>query len=93
MPVLNPQEIPLDSPDSRYMFQPSEGKPFVATPAAIAMYQDQIRRCLEELQGRAMLANGLDYLQIFEDDRKAEPLWFIDDGEGGAITALLPTDY
>lgn len=93
MPTLKPQEIPLDSPDSRYMFHPSPEKPFVATPAAIEMYQDQIRRCLLELQGRAILNNGLDYLQVFEDERKPEPLWFMEDDAGGAITALLPSDY
>lgn len=36
---------------------------------------------------------GIDYLQVFEDESKSEALWFIEDGPGGAITALLPSDY
>ncbi len=36
---------------------------------------------------------GLDYLQVFDDSDKAEALWFIEDDAGGAITALLPSDY
>ena len=37
--------------------------------------------------------HGLDYLQVFKADDKPEDLWFIEDGEGGCITALLPSDY
>jgi len=33
------------------------------------------------------------YLQVFEDSSRSEPLWFIEDGTGGAITSLLPSDY
>jgi hypothetical protein len=36
---------------------------------------------------------GLDYLQLFEDETKSENLWFIEDDPGGAITALLPSDH
>ncbi|MFG0287836.1 MAG: hypothetical protein ACF8CQ_06675 [Rhodopirellula sp. JB044] len=28
-----------------------------------------------------------------EDDNKDENLWFLEDGDGGAITGLLPSDY
>ena len=93
LPVLKPQEIPLDSADSRYMFQPSPEKPFVATPSAIGLYTaETIDRCLTLLQGHAILHNGLDYLQVFES-QDLESLWFIEDDAGGAITALLPSDY
>jgi hypothetical protein len=90
--TLKPQEIPLDHPDSCNMFQPG-AKPFLATPAAIEAFGiETILRCLTTLQVKAQLHKGLDYLQVFtaEDGRK---LWFIEDGEGGAITALLPEDY
>ncbi len=92
-PIHKLQEIPFESPESCYMFQPSPEKPFVATPTAIELYRDAILRCLRELQQLAKEKNGLDYLQIFEDPYKAEALWFIEDDEGGAITALLPSDY
>jgi len=74
------------------MFQPGE-KPFLATPAAIRMHGDDIARCLSQLQALAILKNGLDYLQVFEHPGRAEALWFIEDDDGGAITALLPSDY
>ena len=92
-PIHKLQEIPFESPESCYMFQPSSEKPFVATPTAIELYRDSILRCLRELQQLAKEKNGLDYLQIFEDPFKPEALWFIEDDEGGAITALLPSDY
>jgi hypothetical protein len=90
---LKAQEIPLTSPDSRYMFQPGPEKPFLATPAAIARYPQNIYQSLMLLQAKAKEHNGLDYLQVFEDPEKPEALWFIEDDEGGAITALLPSDY
>ena len=94
-PILQPQEIPLDDPQSCEMFMPSEAKPLVATPAAIEMYgQEMILACLQVLQESAAKNGGLDYLQVFEPSAdKPEALWFIEDGTGGAITALLPTDY
>ena len=73
---------------------PSEAKPLVATPAAIEMYgQEMILACLQVLQESAVKHGGLDYLQVFEPAEKPEALWFIEDGVGGAITALLRTDY
>ncbi len=76
------------------MFVPSAEKPLVATPASIELYQQAtILKCLEVLQRLAQEHGGLDYLQTFEDPEKAEGLWFIEDGDGGAITALLPSDY
>ena len=92
-PILKLQEIPFDSPDSRYMFQPSPLKPFLATPAAINLYGDSIFWCHWKLQLLAVEKHGLDYLQVFEDPDKTESLWFIEDDEGGAITSLLPSDY
>ena len=92
--TLKQQEIALDHPDSGNMFQPSAGKPFVATPAAIAAFgQPQIVQCLAVLQQKARNHEGLDYLQVFEEVGTDRRLWFIEDGEGGAITALLPSDY
>ena len=94
LPTLKPQEIPLDHPDSNNMFQPAPDKPFVATPAAIEMYANEvIIACWQVLRGKADQHNGLDYLQVFESDDHDENLWFIEDGPGGAITALLPSDY
>ena len=92
-PILKVQEIPYDHPDSRYMFQPGPDKPFLATPAAIETYRDAIYRCLIQLQALAVEKHGLDYLQVFDDPDRREALWFIEDDPGGAITALLPSDY
>ena len=76
------------------MFQPGPDKPFVATPDAIAMYQHEtILACLLILQAKAREHGGLDYLQVFEASDKPEHLWMIEDGPGGAITALLPSNY
>jgi hypothetical protein len=94
LPTLKSQEIPLNHPDSICMFAPSPEKPFLATPAAIEMYSnDVILACWRILRQKAEQHRGIDYLQVFEDDGKPENLWFIEDGEGGAITALLPSDY
>lgn len=91
---LKGQEIPFDHPDSNNMFLPTESKPFVATPAAIDMYrQETILECLRILRRQADQHNGLDYLQVFESDHHEENLWFLEDADGGAITALLPSDY
>jgi len=93
-PELQPQEIPLDHPESVNMFLPSPEKPFLATPAAIALYtHEAIIACLGKLREEADRHGGLDYLQVFNDPSKAENLWFIEDGEGGAITAILPSDH
>lgn len=71
LPILQSQEIPLDHPDSRYMFVPSEEKPFVATNRAIEMYQlETITACMTTIQMKAILHQGLDYLQVFVDPSK-----------------------
>ena len=94
LPKLQPQEIPLDHLQSCEMFVPSADKPFVATPSAIEMYgRETILACLAILQDAAVAAGGLDYLQVFVDPNKTEKLWFIEDGAGGVITAMLPSDY
>jgi hypothetical protein len=93
LPTLKSQEIPLDDPQSCCRFVPSVEKPFLATPAAIEMYGTTILPCLFTLQRQAILHGGLDRLQVFEDPSRPEPLWFVEDGPGGAITALLPSDY
>ena len=90
--MLKPQEIPIDHPGSKYYFTT---QPFVATRNALDTYGvDVIGNCLFYLQRQARQYNGLDYLQVFKDLEGGKPdLWFIDDGEGGATTALLPEDY
>jgi hypothetical protein len=94
VPRLRQQEVPFSHPDSSNLFQPGPEKPFLATPAAIEMYtQETILACLKLLQQKANEHQGLDYLQVFEDKNKPENLWFIEDGPGGAITALLPSDH
>ena len=90
-PILQMQEIPYDDPESRCMFRPGPKKPFVATPAALAMYPEALSRCLRQLHQLAVEKNGLAYFQIFDDPDKPEGLWFMEDGQ--AITALLPSDY
>jgi len=77
------------------MFQPGPNKPFVATRGAIAKYQHEtIVACLLILQEKAVEHGGIDYLQVFESrDDADDRLWFIEDGEGRAITALLPDEY
>ena len=76
------------------MFQPGPEKPFVATPSAIDMYtQEVIVACWRVLREIADEHRGLDYLQVFESDVHEEDVWYIEDDEGGAITALLPSDY
>ena len=93
LPTHKAQEIPLDHPDSCCMFQPGL-KPFLATPAALELYGEQtIIGCLRQLQDLAREHTGLDYLQVFTDPGKSDALWFIEDGDGGAINALLPSDY
>ncbi|HEX3146518.1 MAG TPA: hypothetical protein VHR66_00350 [Gemmataceae bacterium] len=72
---------------------PSSETPFVATPAAVDLYGEVIPRCLTVLQGLATVHQGIDWLHVFKDPEKPEALWFIEDGPGGAITALLPSDY
>ncbi len=94
LPPLKSQEIPLDHPDSICRFRSDGAKLFVTTPGARELYGDPvICGCLSILQALAEQHDGLDYLQSFFDDSKAEPLWFIEDGDGGAITALLPSEY
>ena len=90
--ILKPQGIPLDHPDSRYFFKT---QPFVATANCLSNYSmEDIIICLAYLQIQAQIHNGIDYLQVFEEPTKTLPnLWFIDDGNGGATTALLPEDY
>ena len=93
LPTLQPQEIPFDAAGSCHFFVPGPALPFVATPAALALYDTAIPRCLTVLQGLAAVHHGLDRLQVFTDQTKPEALWFLEDGSGGAITALLPSDY
>ena len=94
LPRLKLQEIPYDAEASNCRFVASSHKPSVMTPAARDAYGlEDICGCLVILKELAEEHDGLDYLQVFEDATKPEPLWFIEDGDGGAITALLPSDY
>ena len=94
LPRLKLQEIPFDDPNSKYHFRSDGRKPFLVTAAAQRMFGDVvICGCLTVIQGLAFDHDGIDYLQVFEDGAKPEALWFIDDGDGGAVTALLPSDY
>ena len=95
LPILQEQEIPLDHPESTNMFRPAPDKPFVATQAAIAAYgREVIAKCHQLLREQADRHQGLDYLQVFKNpEPNAADLWFIEDGPGGAITALLPSDH
>jgi hypothetical protein len=90
---LKAQEPPLDHSDSCNCFQPRLDKPLLATPGAIERFgHETIVACLRVLQQKASEHNGIDYLQVFES-ADGDRLWFIEDGEGGAITALLPKEY
>jgi hypothetical protein len=63
------------------------------TRAIEAYSHDVILACLKVLQTQAEEHHGLNYHQVFESEGKPESLWFIEDGDGGAITALLPLDH
>jgi hypothetical protein len=68
-------------------------KPFLATPGVIDRYgHETIIACLRVLQQKAEEHDGIDYLQVFESG-DGDRLWMIEDGEGGAITAMLPEEY
>jgi hypothetical protein len=87
------QEIPLDHPNSSYMFCPVD-KPFVATTAIHRCIPfPVIMACLQRLIAFAKKHDGLDYLQIFDVEGSQERIWFIDDGGDAPITALFPSDY
>lgn len=88
---LRRQEIPYDSPDSRFAFDPF-AKQFVATRGAMEAFGPEvIHACLMILRAKVKEHAGLDYLQTFLIGIEKRKLWFIEDGE--AITALLPEDY
>ena len=96
IPKLKMQEIAYDAEASTYLFRPSPTKHLVTTSAAEREYGSEvICGCHAILLDLAKRHGGLDYLQVFEDQTgtKSEPLWFIEDGDGGGITALLPSDY
>ncbi|MEP3479742.1 MAG: hypothetical protein ABJZ55_10880 [Fuerstiella sp.] len=92
--ALQPQEIPFDDAESVNMFRPSPEKPLVATPGAIEQFShDTIVACWNVLTDLADEKSGLDYLQVFVREEDGRRLWFLEDGEGGAITALTPDEY
>jgi hypothetical protein len=76
------------------MFCPSDDKPFVATRAAVEAFGiGMIITGLCILQAHARERSGIHHVQVFDVHESDEPLWFIEDGPGGAINALLPSDY
>lgn len=90
--VHQPQEIPLDDPESQFFFQPGPDRQLMVTPAALERFgMETIVACLYWLQHLARLRDGLDYLQVFEDVDSKQELWFIEDAPG-IVTALLPED-
>ena len=90
--VHQPQEIPLDDPESRFFFQTGPGRPLAVTPAALERFgMETIMACFYRLQYLARLHDGLDHLQVFEDADSSQELWFIEDAPG-VVTALLPED-
>ena len=92
--TLQPQEIPFDDPDSYNMFRPSPEKPLVATPGAVEQFSHEtILACWDILTDLAEEKQGLDYLQVFIRESDGAKLWFLEDGEGGAISAIRPEDY
>lgn len=94
LPPLKQQEIPYDHPESTHMFQTSSERPLVTTKEALEMYQREvILCCLEVVQQQAQKHQGIDYLQVFDGKSLGKPknLWFVARGEGGAVTALLPS--
>jgi hypothetical protein len=94
LPKLKTQEIAYDHPDSHFRFVASPEKPLLTTPAAIEMHtRETVLACYLVLKRVAEQMDGIDYLQVFEDESKEEDLWFIEDGDGGAITGMLPSDY
>jgi hypothetical protein len=93
LPSLKAQEVAFDDPRSSCFFQPTPEKPVLATPDALAAYGDAVWPCLRVLQRLAKEHQGIDYLQVFTDPTKPEPLWFVEDGDKGAITAILPSEY
>lgn len=75
------------------MFLTQPDKPLLATPTAIQMYsREVILSCWQLLRQKADEYDGLDHLQVFVDDTKAEALWIMDDRQSGSVTALLPSD-
>ncbi len=86
---LRPQEISLEDPHSRFMFQLQ----FVATRGVLDTFGIEVLLVLlDKLQAKARKHSGIDYLQVFENlEKGGTNLWFIEDGT--VVTALLPSEY
>ncbi len=88
------QEIEFDDARSSCQFRPGAKKPFLMTPGAQdAIGEELALECLTRLCALAKVHAGIDYLQKFEIIESGIVVWFIEDGDGGAITALLPEEY
>ena len=90
---LIPQLPPIDHPNSCNRFRPGPHKLFVTTRGAIDRFsQETVVACLRILQEKAEEHDGIAYLQVFES-ADGDQLWFIEDGGGSVIIALLPGEY
>jgi hypothetical protein len=62
-------------------------------PLSESLAETLHRQPVESFIAKAHQHGGIDYLQVFEDEETWDRLWFIEDGDGGAIAALLPEEY
>lgn len=93
LPRLSPQRNPFGHPDSKHHFRAEAPHSFEITTGARELYGELIIfGCLNMLHAWAIEQDGLDGRQVFQDDSKLEPLWIIEDGDGGTVTALLPSE-
>jgi hypothetical protein len=89
---MKEQEVPATDPRSTY-FLGLPGRTLVATPGALETFTaGEISFVVSTLKERADASSGLDYLAVFDSD-DGRRLFVIDDGPGGAVTLLLPSDY
>ena len=75
-------------------FQGIDWTPIFETAENIDLYSHEIIiACWAVLREQADAHGGLDSLQAFESAHQGDNLWFIEDGDGAAITALRPSEY
>jgi hypothetical protein len=72
--ILIMPEKPFDHPESIHVFRPGADKPLLAMPAAIELYRGSIHHCLTQLHQLTDEKNCLDYLQVFDDLDRPEPV-------------------
>ena len=93
--VLNFDMVKIDGSYIKDLAQSPDNQLFVRTLVGLAK-NFQLKTVAEwansEEDAKLLSEYGIDYLQVFESEEGSR-LWFIEDGEGGAITALLPEEY